>query len=226
MGQVFTKKISLDSQDVFTHSVPLGDDCIRTKRFDMGLPPTLKSVVHTVQPQAVCIRPPLMSEKLATQWISTGKPKVECKPSKRTELPNVNMSVRRVRFDFGRTGLKSKKIVFESWHRVNTFRWNQIRNMAATRDAVNTARLPYPLISDYVVALAEKAKTRYTDVQILGIFDHIPLHYASGLTIDSVIGRLWFHFLDKPRGDKRFVRVVYGKIRSSGEMVQVYYPLK
>ncbi len=120
---------------------------------------------------------------------------------------------------------KTRKIDFGHITRSKSHKSNLIANMPITRTTIPLSSLPYPVISDFIIQLAQQNKTRYTNISLLGVYDPIPVHLATNLTIDSDRGILKFTTRKVPQGEKRFVRLAFGRLRSTDEIVTATLPM-
>lgn len=109
---------------------------------------------------------------------------------------------------------------------VETFYSPYLENAPIAREALDLKKIPYPVISDYIIALAERNNTNYTNISLIGIFDPVPTHLATGLTIDSVRGILKYYIRETPIevNGPRIARVVYGRLRTTGDIVSAVLP--
>lgn len=109
---------------------------------------------------------------------------------------------------------------------VKTFYSPYLENAPIAREALDLKMIPYPVISEYIIALAERNNTNYTNISLIGIFDPVPAHLATGLTIDTVRGILKYYIRETPVdvNGPRIARVVYGRLRMTGEIVSAVLP--
>jgi len=110
---------------------------------------------------------------------------------------------------------------------VKTFSSPYLEHAPLTRYKLNSSYIPYPVLTDYMGALARKYETTYTDIKLIGIFDPVPAHLMADPVIDTDKGILKFNVRKEPAdtGGRRFVRVVYGRRRSTGGIVSAYFPI-
>lgn len=100
-----------------------------------------------------------------------------------------------------------------------------IDGMVQTREMLELKHIGYPIISEFIVSIAKENGLTYTQIQLIGIFDPVPLHLAQNLTLDPVSGKLRFMVRNDPKAEKRFARVAYARIRSTGAIVQSVFPV-
>ena len=110
---------------------------------------------------------------------------------------------------------------------VKTFSSPYLENAPITRHALDRKHIPYPKMTDYMGALAERNGASYTDIKLIGVFDPVPVHYAKNFVIDTERGILKFNVRKNPvdTAGRRFVRIVYARRRSTGDIIYAFFPL-
>ncbi len=100
-----------------------------------------------------------------------------------------------------------------------------VNHMPITLHALDTSHVPYPQITEFIIKLAENAGTSYTKIKFIGAFDPVPVHLAKDLKLDTDRRILKFHIREEPNRERRFVRMVYGRIRLTGEIISAVFPV-
>lgn len=98
-----------------------------------------------------------------------------------------------------------------------------VRKYPIVRRMLDLKSVPYPTLTEYIMALADKHKTNYTNIKLIGIFDPIPVRLATNLTIDIEHGVLKYYIREKPieRTGPSVARMVYGRLRTTGDIISV-----
>lgn len=109
---------------------------------------------------------------------------------------------------------------------VATFKTAHMDERPQTRDMINLKYLDYPRISEYITKLADAHGQSYTGIKLIGIYEPVPLHRAFNLKLDAISGRLSFLVRpEDPKQKKQFARVVYARVRMTGDIIQSVYPV-
>ncbi|HOX28997.1 MAG TPA: hypothetical protein PLQ76_07590 [bacterium] len=109
--------------------------------------------------------------------------------------------------------------------KMKVFESDYLEKTPITRFMLDQRKIPFPVISEYMGELANKNKTNYTNIRLIGVFDPIPMHLAEKLTLDPTLGILKFFIRKEPLGDRRNVRVVYGRLRTTGDIISAVFPV-
>lgn len=108
---------------------------------------------------------------------------------------------------------------------VVTFQSRYLDNYPQTREMLDLTRLGFPRISEFITKIAEQNHLHYSDIHLVGIFDPVPMHLATAMTLDTVTGKLRFHVRTDPKAKPKFARVAYARVRMTGEIVQALFPV-
>jgi len=110
---------------------------------------------------------------------------------------------------------------------VKVFKNTYMDRMPIRRHMLDLKYVPYPAITDFVILLAEKNGIKYTNVQLIGVFDPVPVHLAAGLVLDPVNGVLKYSIRGKPveTEGRKIARVIYGRNRATDEIISAVAPV-
>jgi len=185
-----------------------------------------------------CVEFRLSGDKVGTELISfptdMKSKEIVLKNDEEREVPTHDVDIpgpdrigtKRVESGFPGIGEKIINIPCRPDEKIKTFSSPYLDHAPQRRFIIDMKKIPFPVLSEYMSELAARNKTSYTNIKFIGAFDPIPLHLAEKLTLDTGTGILKFHIRNKPEGERRFVRVVYGKKRSDGQIVSAIFPVK
>jgi hypothetical protein len=210
---------------------------VKTLAADFALPTALVDEKQLLAIEAKAVRYPLKQETVATETIKfparpktlkvdpaadipkkVGTRRYKIKPPARVGTLTISMK-------FNNMGGRVKRVPCKPPEKLKTYKSNRLDYAPIIRKALNRKRIPFPVISDFMSELAERHKTSYTNVKYVGIFDPVPLHLAEKMMIDTEMGILKFHIRKEPKGERRFVRMVYGRRRDTGEIISAVFPV-
>ncbi|MEW5946534.1 MAG: hypothetical protein AB1742_10085 [bacterium] len=187
-------------------------------------PAPITTLAFTAQPATAKL--PLLHEKKTASRRMPGVPAASPPGAREVRVSTRNLPS-------GSRGVPISPVRLDRCHRVpisarrklTTSHSPKINDVPVSREMLNLRHVPYPQISEFIRTLAEKNKVTYTDVQLIGIYDAIPSEITSSVTLDSYSGKLRF-FLKPRKGQRpRCVRMAYGRLRSTGKIIQSAFPL-
>ena len=224
MSEIFTKTISLDlpvntapvdvsahDEKIHVHAVPFTVSC--------------SSVRDDLKSAAISRGVPIAGTSVSTSSVAMLAPK-DLKTSSTSVKGLRNLPepfTKKIPFA-GLIKSNSRKFKIEPVKIVSR-RSGAVDGMAQTREMLELKHIDYPKISEFIVSIAKENGLNYSQIQLIGIFDPVPLHLASGLTLDPVSGKLRFIVSADPKAERRFARVAYARIRSTGAIVQSVFPV-
>ncbi|MFA6448620.1 MAG: hypothetical protein WCX65_04060 [bacterium] len=180
---------------------------------------------------------PIQQENVATKVISfPSQPRVfKIEPTvdipKKTPtykyefMPPKTVATSTERVSFESMKGRVRRIVLQAPDKLQTFRSHYLDHAMIGRESIDKRRIPFPALSDFMSELAKRNRTTYTNISFIGAFDPIPLHLAEKIMIDTTFGTLKYHIRKEPKGERRFVRLVYGRKRDTGEIVSAIFPV-